>query len=763
MSRSGVDHRARFHAAIERSVRHLGGDRAAADASGVSKSVWYDAKRGRAIPDNSTTWPAMRRTLAGVPVAVTGVTDWDELYDRVAGGSRRSDAVKPRRGRDGTTPRQLPPGIRTFLGRAAELRRLDELLAAPPTVGVPIAVVAGPPGVGKTSLAVHWASRRAGDFPDGILYADLRGWSIGGPARAEEILPGWLRAFGVDPTTVPDDPEGRSALLRTLLSDRRILVVLDNVGTEEQVRPLLPATASAAVLLTSRSTLPGLAIQYGAELVRLRPLSDVDGVELLRQALGTHRAAADLTALADLCAGLPLTLRIVAETIRTQPSASLSTFVTALADEPRRLALLAGDDPGTDPRTVVSWSHHQLRDEVAATFERLGLMPGTGIHGDAAAAVADVGRDTAAAHLRVLDRLNLAGLTADRRIVLHDLVHLYAAEVAQTSARGELPIAARRRLFDYYLHTAARADELVEPLRYRIELPGTTVEATAFDTLVEALAWLDAELPTMVSLCAQDLPELDAVRWRLAFLLRGYFFRTRRLFEWTATHEAAVRAAIRCGDRQGEALSRSNLGVAWHQRDDDAAMEQYRRARTLFAELGDVHGTANIAAHEAAVHRRRGNYTEALASDHRALAIYRAADNRRNVAITLRGIGMAEAAIGRTTAAAASLEQSRDLARDLGMHMDAARAASGLGRLYLRAGDTGAAERAFLDAIDSDGRWGGRFETAMAMHGLGAVAFEEGRVPDAKRSWTEALAMLEDMGSPRAEEVRADLRALPGE
>ncbi|MFC9876237.1 tetratricopeptide repeat protein [Nocardia salmonicida] len=754
--------RSRFHAAIERAVRHFGGDRAAADRSGISKSVWYDAKRGRAIPDRWATWPAMRAVLVEVPSAVTKVDDWEMLYSKVLAESGRSEA-DPSRERRATVrpvPRQLPPGVRDFVGRDEQLALLDELLV-PGNTGVAMAVITGRPGVGKTALAVRWAGLRSDSFPDGILYVDLRGWSVDGPVRPEAVLPGWLRALGVDPATVPDDADSRSALLRTLLDDRRVLMVLDNVRDEVQVGPLLPAAKSCAVLVTSRQILTGLAVRYDAEIIEVPSLSDDDSLSLLRSSLGARAGAEESTStLISICAGLPLTLRIVAQTLKASPTLKVSSFVTDLADDSRRLSVLENDDPGSDPRTIVSWSHHQLREDVAATFGSLGLIPGTGIHIDAVAAVAGVDRATAERQLRALDRAHLVTLTDSRRVAVHDIVHRYAAELSVNS-RDSSADAGLERLFDYYLHTTRRADELLEPLRYRIELSATSVEATPLHTFEEALSWLEAERATMVALCERDHPALDSACWRLAFLLRGYFFRTLRLFEWVSSHEQAVRAAVRAGDRLGEAMSRANLGVAWHkQGDDDAALAQYRIAREIFEEQGDIRGFASTLAHEAAVCRRRGEFAEAIRLDSAALEIYLDVGTRRNVAITLRGLGISESAVQQWDRAAEHLEQSRSIARELGMHMDAARAANSLGWLHIRAGRATAAEAAFRDAIDSDARSGGRYETAMALHGLGSVAESHGCTAQAEDLWIEASGILEAMGSPRAAEVRAELARL---
>jgi hypothetical protein len=285
----------RFREGLAKAVAQLGGDRAAELASGVSKSVWYDAKSGRAIPDAASTWPAMREVLSRIPAARTGVRDWDALYDVVcieAGRPRRGAAPRATPARGGATtsgggarsvPRQLPPGTGEFAAREAELASLDRALLAGDSRAVPMVVVVGTPGVGKTALAVTWAHRAIGKFPDGVLYADLRGWGPDRPVAGEEVLPAWLRAFGMDPAAMPDDVASRSAALRTVLANKQVLVVLDNARSAEQVRPLLPGSPSCSVLVTSRHDLPGLVIHHDARVIRLDPLTIEESVGLLRR------------------------------------------------------------------------------------------------------------------------------------------------------------------------------------------------------------------------------------------------------------------------------------------------------------------------------------------------------------------------------------------------------------------------------------------------------------------------------------------------
>jgi tetratricopeptide (TPR) repeat protein len=767
--------RRRFQEGLTRAVAVLGGDRAAEQASGVSKSVWYDAKSGRAIPDGTSNWPAMCAVLAGLPVSRTGVRDWDSLYNAAcaeAGRGRRAAREPAGRGRfaapgfpaplvgSGAAPQQLPPGTSHFAARDRELAALDEALLAAGGEVCPIVAVVGPPGVGKTALAVDWAHRAQDGFPDGMLYADLRGWGPDQPVAAAEVLPGWLRAFGVDPSAIPDDVAGRSAMLRTALAGKRLLVALDNALSEEQIRPLLPGSPSCSVLVTSRKAMPGLAVHHGAEVIRLEPLTVAESVDLLRGRVGRRvdqepESAAELV---TLCGRLPLALRVVAETARSRPTVTLASLVAELADENDRLDRLDGDDPRSDPRTVFSWSHSRLPRDTAATFRLLGLMPGGSFDSSAVAALTGVAPRPAARQLQSLSRAHLVQESAGGRFHLHDLVRLYAGELVHRRKGGESVTAARRRLFHYYLHTAHRADELVVPQRYRIRLPGSTPVPTPFQDYHGALAWLDTECATMVSLCRLDDPALDPLRWQLAFQLRGYFFLAKRVHEWVESHEFALAAAIRSGDRLGEAMTRSNLGVALHERgDDDAALHHYEIAHRLFAAVDDAHGVSNTLAHTAVIYRRRGEHVTSLRLNQQALEFYQRAGSRRNVAITLRSMALAEIEMDRLSEAERHLAESLAICAELDMDMDSARASNTLGRVLLLADRPEASARAHHAAIAASQRSGSRFEEALALRGLGAIAVAAGDDTRAAAYWHKAHALLAALGSTKAEEVLADL------
>lgn len=379
-------------------------------------------------------------------------------------------------------PRQLPLDTTRFVNRQQTLTRLDAALPVPSndattTVSRPmtVAAIAGAPGVGKTALAVHWAHRVRRWFTDGDLYVDMRGYGPGPALAVDQALDTFLRALHVPAEQIPADTEGRAALYRSVLTGKRVLIVVDNVSTVSQVRPLLPATPTCMAIITSRSRLSGLVAREGASRMTLDVLTPEESIALLRDSVGDDRVNAEPQAASELarrCAYLPLALRIIGERIANSPHLLLADFVTDLALAEHQLDVLAVEgDELSDVRAVFSWSYRALPDDAARLLRLLGLHAGSDICAAAAAALAGVSVPRAR---NLLDQLNAAHLLqnpARDRYLLHDLLRAYAKERAEAEESAEQQRRARRRAYDWYQWMAEEGRKIILPYSHAIPLP----------------------------------------------------------------------------------------------------------------------------------------------------------------------------------------------------------------------------------------------------------------------------------------------------
>lgn len=667
-------------------------------------------------------------------------------------------------------PRQLPAMSRGFTGRDQLMRALDDAVtdsrAADPDVA-PIVVLTGMGGVGKTALSIRWAHRWADRFPDGQLYVDLGGYGPGEPVKAAEALAGFLRALGTPPELLPAQESDRAAQLRSLLSDQQVLMVLDNARSEEQVRPLLPGTGACAALVTSRQDLTGLVVEHGAEVLHVDVLPTDEAMALLRSLIG--RRADDepdaLAVLVDGCARLPLALRIVAGHALSRPSVSLADLSASLVDLHARLDTLAtGDDPRTAVRTVFSWSYSQLRPDVAQLFRLFGVLPGNDVGEYAVAALADLPLSRARGLLAALTRAQMLVEPTAGRFGMHDLLRMYAAELAEQhdppAERGR----AIARLYDYYLHGADKADRILTPNRFRMPLDGESRPTPAINDHQQALDWTATERAMIVALFDVDDPALDARRWQLAYTMRGFFFLTKDWDAWVHTHERALAAAQRLHDITAEAATHNNLGLALLERgDSDAAEPHYLAAQTLFERVGDLRGTGNALGNHAWILHNRGDHGAALNAAHRALTNYRQCGARTNEGITLRGIAVFEFALGRFDDAKAHLAEAMDIFTATRSTLDMAMALNCLGEIECAAGDSAAGQDAHQRALGLSQQQGSEFEEARAQDGLGRAAAIAGDRARAEQAWHAALdSYTRIRATVQADDVRRRLRTLAG-
>ncbi|MET7426663.1 BTAD domain-containing putative transcriptional regulator [Dactylosporangium sp. NPDC005555] len=553
-----------------------------------------------------------------------------------------SGAVAPVRAGGSPPPAQLPADIPQFTGRLAAMARLDGILDAHLAgSAVAITAVSGPAGVGKTALAVHWAHRVRARFPDGQLHADLRGHHPAAPRAPVEVLHGFLTALGVPAAGIPAGADTRSALLRTLLAGRRVLLLLDNARDAEQIRPLLPGAPGCHVLITSRHTLASLIAGQGAHLVPLDVLTQDESRDLLAHRLGRWRTAAEPDAadmIVERCARLPLALAIAAARAVTRPNASLADLVMRLGDGRARLAALTTGDPDTDVRAAFSWSYRELSAPAARLFRLLGLQPAADLAAPAAARLAGLPVPETLALLAELTDAHLVAEAAPGRYTFHGLLRAYAADRA---AEEETPAAVRAcltRLFDHYLHAARAAAHLLFPTGPRPRRrPDPDPSGPAFDGAVAARAWLDTERANLVAVAGHAA----AHGWpghttALASAVRRCSGSGDR--DGLLPHAHAYAAARRQGDHAAEARALTGPGLAAHRPGDPGTPAgQHRTARVT-----DGPGAALLAAGD--IGTAQAGYAAALALADRAGDRHGQADAHNGLAHTHRAEGDTEKA-----------------------------------------------------------------------------------------------------------------------
>ncbi|MGI5185549.1 NB-ARC domain-containing protein [Dactylosporangium sp. CA-152071] len=444
----------------------------------------------------------------------------------------------------GRVPAQLPPDVSTFTGREAQLAALDAMAAAAaeqPTA-VFVAVVTGAAGVGKTALAVRWAHHVRDRFPGGQLYVNLRGYDPAQPVAAADALARFLTALGVAAQDIPVEEDDRAARFRTEIADRRVLLLLDNASSVDQVRPLLPGTASCTALVTSRDTLPGLVAVDGAQRVEVDLLPPGDANALLGRLIGARAQAepGDAATLAEQCARLPLALRVAAELVVARPDATLADLVAELHDQRRRLAVLVGgDDPRASVSAVLSWSLRHLPPAAARAFGLLGLHPGPDLDVHAAVSLTGGSPAEARAALDVLAWAHLVHRTGPGRYGMHDLLRAYAAGQAERPVDGP-----RSRMFDHYLAAAAAATGVL----FTDVLPGGPRPgrmATEYDVVDTQREFL-RRCPRSGRIAdLHRVPGADARRRRPAPCPRCRPTGTRRTPGWTASGRRCSRSSPR--------------------------------------------------------------------------------------------------------------------------------------------------------------------------------------------------------------------------
>ncbi|MEU7857615.1 BTAD domain-containing putative transcriptional regulator [Nonomuraea sp. NPDC049141] len=706
-------------------------------------------------------------------------------------------------------PAQLPADVPDLVGRAALIAGLTPLLDINHTAP-PVLVISGKGGVGKSAVAVHLARQAGYRYPDGQLFADLRG-TTDSPATAEEVLSRFLRALGIPYTAQPESAQDRADLYRSLLAQRRVLLVLDDARSEQQIRPLLPGGTGCAVLITSRGRLAGLA---SAHLTDLDVLDTEGALALLGSILGADRLAAEPDAAAEivrLCGLLPLAVRTAGARLATRRHWTLATMAGRLGVEHRRLdELVAGD---VAVRASVGLSYRLLDQQAQTAFRRLGLLGTPDFPSWIVAPLLDIPADDADDVVeRLVDAQLVDHVTIDAvgqsRFRLHDLLRVFAAECSEVcDTAAERDAAITRTLGSWLqliIEVGSRVPSGEVELRrhYASALP--VDDHVARRVVADPEAWLEAETPALiVAVGRAACLDLDVAACDLATALSFFrVFSANRLAEWHSSHAAALAATRRAGNRLGEAALLAGLGQIHYSLDHfDQVREHLSQALTIFIEAGDRRGEAVALAGlggacreqcrlreglgllsrsaelfrllgddigigatcrlSATIHLELGEYDATWPLLDQALTAYRSADSGRGEALTVRTRSLVHRALGDYAQAERDSTEALAMLRASGEQLMIAFAVQSWAKVEIRQGRGAACLPSMVDALDVCRNHLDRYGEALMLRTIGELHLAEGELDLAEAHLIESIAISQELGTALpAARARRDLAAV---
>lgn len=608
-------------------------------------------------------------------------------------------------------PAQLPPAASAFTGRSQEMAWLNRLLTELDADATTVAVITGAAGVGKSALAVTWGHRVVDRFPDGVLFARLRGFDPNQPPlAAADVLPRFLLALGVRAGDLPDEQEEQGSLYRSLLAARRVLVVLDDARDSEHVRPLLPGGSGSLVVVTSRRRLDGLVARSGARLLPLATLAAGPATRLIADAAdvaGVAITGTQAAELARLCDYLPLALRVVAARLAVQPARTVDNLVLELSDERTRLAALDLEDADTSVRAALDVSYRGLHPAIGSAFRMLGLVPGPSIDPYAVAALCGTDVPAARRRLRSLAEANLVGEVGAERYVMHDLVRLHAHELAVNELSESDTEEALGRLLSYYLCACDQARRLLHPPRDDLDFTAR-YPRLALPVLVspgQALDWFGDEWPNLSELLrATVAAQRHRDAWQLV-LLTSHFLTTRSTYsDWSHWGLTGLRSARAVEDTEGEVLmlivlatARSRYGRALE------ALEDAQLALRLATEFGDQRHIYAALGNVGSCLYEQERYREALNCDQESYQLAVQTGDLMAQAHALNNMSQVERQLGRRQEASEHVRAAValfDEIGDVGYHQ---LALNNLIELCLELGRLDEAEALAREALESVG------------------------------------------------------------
>ncbi|SDD70541.1 DNA-binding transcriptional activator of the SARP family [Glycomyces harbinensis] len=659
-------------------------------------------------------------------------------------------------------PRQLPASAAAFSGRKGELAELDGLLTVMHgSSGPVIGVVTGTAGVGKTTLAVHWARRVADEFVDGQLFADLRGYHPGQALSPDRVQARFLRTLGVRAEDIPTETDELTAMFRSTIDGRRLLMVLDNANSADQVRPLLPGGPGCLAVVTSRDALLSLIAIEGANRIDLELFDMAEARELLARRLGSERLAVESQAADDIIAAsarLPLALAIAA----ARAVIDRGTPLSALAEQLRE-GLDAFDTASdlTDVRAVFSWSYRALSPDGARMLRLLGLHPGPHLTVPAAASLGGLPAKTAGKLLDELVRANLVIEPVPGRFALHDLMREYALELVSAEEPEADRDRAVRRVLDHYLHNGYAATAVIDPMLTG-EGPGDALPEVLLEEMADhdaAMDWLTAEQEVLVSILdwAADAG-FDRQVWELVWVLVPFFDRLGNSAQCLSCMEAALKAGERLGEPLMQARAHRGLGNLHFRAAREADADRHlETALKLYRGDGDLVGEAHVEMALAAFREHQGRHPEALEHALRALELHERLGDAGSHANALNSVACCYVQVGQHDLALEHGRQALAAFRELKAPDAETAALDTIGEAYQRSGRFAEAIDSFQEAIRLARQVGNRFYTAQSLDNLGDTYLAMGDRTAAHDAWSQAEAILDELQHPAVGRVRVKL------
>jgi len=667
-------------------------------------------------------------------------------------------------------PAQLPPDIRWFTGREHHLAFLDLLLTVPPE-GAPTAVfVSGTAGVGKTALAVHWAHRVVDEFPDGQMYVNLRGFNSDGRVKTPtEAIRGLLDALGVPAERIPHDLDAQVGLYRSRLVGRRVLIVLDNARDAEQVRPLLPGSGAAFVVVTSRNQLTGLVATEGAHPLTVDLMAPTEARQLLVARLGAAVVAAEPEAadrIVTACARLPLALAIAAGRAR-QTGFRLAAIADELAHTGQQLDALDTGDPASQVRTVFSWSYADLTSPAARMFRLLGLNPGSDISYAAAASLAGQPPAHVRRLLAELVRANLLIEHVSGRYTIHDLLRVYANELTHQHDHDDDRGAAVIRVRDHYLHTACAAQRLFgpderDPIRIPLTAPARDARPEHITDAHEARAWFATEYNVVLAAVTHAADtDRDPRAWQIAWAYTMFLAREGLWHDMVRIWQPALSVAHHLGHAGAQAYAHRRLGhaAARHGRLEEVR-EHLEQAIVLHNQAGETIGTAHAHRELSYLYERQGDLKRALSHSQEALNLYRMAGDKRWLPYALNELGWTHIRLGNYAQGLDDCQRALVLFQKGGVRYGQAAALDSIGHAFHHLGDHDRALVHYRQALGLFQELGQRTEEAETWVRIGESHYAAGDRGGAHKAWQAGLDILSDINHPDADAIRHMLNDL---